>query len=175
MEFDIGHDYPMSGNILYFEAYMFATTARQMAKQASFDDFHIYETDGSQRIHRMSVTDQNERKSLVDSYNDMLHHHGKSALKDGSVIPSFIVYMTPDGSDDMDSFNEAWGMLVDTLDAWTSVTGRCAAMTAHYHQVKDGQLQLPHVHILYEKQTGVRDELQQFLMKKLFGSVPESW
>lgn len=123
MMVDVYHDYFLTGPITYFEAYMFCTTPRHIARETTFSEFHFFRED----------------------------------------------------NDDTDALTQMWNAMTEILDAWSKETGRCVAMTSHYRQLNNGQPQMPHVHIMYQKARKTTDELPKLIWKSLIGYIPQDW
>lgn len=153
-----GADYPLSGAITNFEAYMFSTTPKHIAEHASFDEEMVL-INKDMDMEIIAMDDLAERKRGLTQFNNWLKAQVSSFPKPTGVSCLLIDFMMPESSWSDDKINQAYAELKSEFISWMVNNNRVAAMVQHFYQGK----RYPHVHILYQRTRGAHDEFQRYL------------
>lgn len=156
----IGQDYPLTGPITYFEAYMFVTTTKHINEHGVVYDGVV--VDGNKGVLPTGsfVVLQN-RKNAVTLFNNAL----KSVLKNfpnANMVSCVLIDFDGD-INDMQEVIKVTEMLKRLFVEWCQVNNRVGACVPHLDQNK----RAPHMHFLYTKVRGKSSEFQDYLMTKL--------
>ena len=156
----IGQDYPLTGPITYFEAYMFVTTAKYINEHGVVYNGTV--VDGSNGvIPTGSFVILQNRKDAVTLFNNAL----KPVLKNfpnANMVSCVLIDFDGD-IDDMQEVMKVTGLLERLFVGWCRANNRVGACVPHLDQDN----RAPHMHFLYTKVRGKSSEFQDYLMTKL--------
>ena len=153
-----GADYPLSGILNHFEAYMFLTTPKHYEEHDSFDE-EIVLVDGNRDVLYFRMEDLEERKIALKTFNNMLKKKYSDFNSPSHVSCLMIEFMMPEDEWDDNEINESYEELKNILIMWAQNNDRIAAMTQHFYQGR----RYPHVHILYQRAPRKHNEFQDYL------------
>lgn len=153
----------LSGNLSGFEAYMFATVEKHMARHTSFQRFGIgiaadgkcVQYDSSQAVM------QKFRSSKLREFNKVLSEHGFDHTH-GNKFSNTIVYL----EDEYDDLDNVIKYVSDVLSVFSSETGAVCAYCVHSDQVSaDYKAVSPvHIHVIYAVKKRQDNLLRDYLL-----------
>lgn len=169
-----GEDYPLSKNLYSFEAYQFVTTPKFIAEHPLLEkegiEMALFRDGGICIDGGMTLK---ERKNMLTDANRLMKEHGIAPDSNGNKVGCFLcdfLCSEPEPGPEDPGFseycsilrNEIWYNLILAIADWT-LPDRWAVMTGHFFQND----RPAHIHVLYDKKRGRKDELQNYLMEKL--------
>lgn len=158
----LNNDYPLKGNLNYFEAYMFATTERHIAKHYIMKgNIHLF--DGSKDEEKFYSMDELEtRKKALKEFNSS----NKEDFEDNFSPDHYsIVLIDFDDEDDnynIDEVDEISKLILSEYSKFLKENKRKGALVPHFFQHD----RIPHLHLIYQKQES--NEFVNYLYK-VFG------
>lgn len=156
----VNEDYPLSGNINGFFAYMLSTTETQAKKQLGFNNNHITV------IAKCETTDFNpedmrDRESAKQAFLDALKEvHSPADANHPEMLSCALVDMT---SINPSEAYRAIGLILLLYEMWCRSECRVGIAVSHFDQ--EGRC--PHIHFLYERKEGQHSEFQVWLLWNL--------
>lgn len=172
MNIRLQEDYPLKGDITFFEAYMFMTTKKFIVEHTMFPHHNFYVCHGEE-TDRYSLDDLVSRKDALHNFNVyMTQQLGHFPKVDN--VGCFIAYLeagSPGEDDDRYYFN-VYEYLSEMVSAFFGTANRVVCFVPHFHQGEN----CPHVHFLYQKANGEHNILQDCLSAMMDNqdSRPES-
>ena len=159
MNVRLQEDYPLTGDITSFEAYMFVTTNKFIGEHTNIPHENFYVCHGDDTDNYI-LDDLVSRKDALHNLNvymtQKLGHFPKA-----EDLGCFIAYLeagTPEEDDDSTYFL-AYNYFAELVNAFCSVSSRVVGFVPHFHQGNN----CPHVHFLYQKEKGEDSILQKYL------------
>lgn len=155
---NVNSDYPLSGVVTYFEAYMFVTTQKHIAEHTLPLQGELILVDGNRGVTVTPMADPNDRSASLTAFNRMAKAKIPSMPKPSGLSCCLIDFIGDDDCSDAD-YDSAYAELKDKFIKFMTDNDRVAAMTQHWPQGR----RYPHVHILYQRKRGKHDEFQNWL------------
>jgi len=159
MNLHLEEDYPLTGEITSFEAYMFMTTKKFMGKHSKFPhkNFFVCHRDN---IDEYVLDDLQSRKDGMHNFNVYLTQHLGHFPK-AEELGSFIAYLEGDRSatEDEEAYFNAYKFLCVMVSIFCNSGNRVVGLVPHFYQGENR----PHIHFLYQKAKGEKSILQRFL------------
>jgi hypothetical protein len=163
MELELRDDYALQGDVTDFEAYMFITSKKFMSEHeelphCNINVFHGTDTDS------YLLGELKERKDALHNFNvyltQSLGHFPKA-----SELGCFIMYMSAEyQEEDADRvYIPVYDKIAEIAYNFCKEQGRIIAMVPHLHQGNN----MPHAHILYQRDGKKHNELQDYIRQKL--------
>ena len=142
----LNNDYPLKGNLNYFEAYMFATTERHYNKHYIMKgNIHLF--DGTKDEEKIfSMVELDNRKKALKEFNVS----NKEDFED------------EDNNYNIDEVDEIYKLILSEYSKFLKENKRKGALVPHFFQHD----RIPHLHLIYQKQ-----ESNEFVnhLYKVFG------
>ena len=152
----VGKDYPLSGVITNFEAYMFITVQKFIIDHHKIEgEITTVMHDGS--VHIESMSNLNDRKAALTAFNKTASAYIPSFPKPNNLSCCIIEFEIDGVTDDV---NELYMGIRQTFIDWLVENNRVGVMVQHFYQKNRS----PHLHILYERGNRKHDEFQTYLL-----------
>ena len=184
-ELSIGDDYPLTGVLTYFEAYMFVTTPKHMAEHRFIASNGVERLDGCVHVvdgimgDNMSMNpaalakatgsfamrnpDLPCRKALLSLFNSIGVRRGLGNPKPGGFSCVLIDFRDPSGLYDPAAIRATADRICRLFAEWCAANDRAGAIAQHLAQGN----RLPHVHALYQRGKGKHEEFQDWLRARI--------
>jgi len=154
----------------YFEAYMFATTSKHIARHVDFEDMVIEVLDnGTPTVFDQNNYDMSDvlvRKAALNSFNKQLRAGpGIDINSDANKLRMCIIYIgVVDESDPDPDWHKEFEEVKKALYGFSKDCGKVVAFATHFHQMNnDGfHMNYPHVHVIYNPSSN-NEELWDYL------------
>ena len=156
----LNNDYPLKGNLNYFEAYMFATTERHYNKHYIMKgNIHLF--DGTKDEEKIfSMVELDNRKKALKEFNVS----NKEDFEDNFSPEHYSVVLIDFEDEDynIDEVDEIYKLILSEYSKFLKENKRKGALVPHFFQHD----RIPHLHLIYQKQ-----ESNEFVnhLYKVFG------
>lgn len=163
MGIEIRPDYPLKGELANFEAYMFITTNKFIGQHEQLPETEIMVMDG-ERSEGYNLQHVRQRKDALHNFNvyitRRMGHYPKARE-----VSCFILYFDPDnlGEDNDESYLSVYLTIRKMAAEYCKERGVAMAMVPHFHQGDN----MPHLHILYQRNGNKDSEFQKYIQEKL--------
>lgn len=158
----LNNDYPLKGNLNYFEAYMFATTERHYNKHYIMKgNIHLFDgTKDEEKIFSMVGLDN--RKKALKEFNDSNKEDFEDNFSPEHYSVVLIDFEDEDNNYNIDEVDEIYKLILSEYSKFLKENKRKGALVPHFFQHD----RIPHLHIIYQKQ-----ESNEFVnhLYKVFG------
>ena len=158
---NVGEDYPLFGALTSFEAYMLATTEKQIEKQASLELCEAVVVNGKEWVKRFSLDELKDRKNVLSLFNATVKEK-KIALAPNNFSCFLIDITTNDNTISIEEAETAYNEIIEHSIEWLKENDRVALVAQHFYQYN----RVPHIHFLYERKKRKHNELQEYLTKE---------
>lgn len=152
-----GEDYPLDGNITFFEAYMFVTTDKFLTEHGDVEN-GVVVAGNTGCVSFGDWSDLGIRKKMLSLFNQNLKQVISNFPSPDKVSCTMIEFDGDIG--DMNAVMNTVQQLQDIFVQWCIAENRVGACVPHVYQLN----RVPHVHLLYQRANGKHDEFQTYLM-----------
>ena len=159
IEIIVGHDYPLTGTITNFEAYMFITTDKHIVKHTDFNE-EIVIVDGSRSYKIIDMNQLTDRKSALSLFNQLAKAQGIDIPKP-SQLSCVVIDFACDDDCEYSDFDNVYDKVKNEFIRFMTDNNRVGVMVQHFYQNE----RYPHVHMLYQRRRGQHDEFQTYFLK----------
>ena len=158
----LNNDYPLKGNLNYFEAYMFATTERHYNKHYIMKgNIHLF--DGTKDEEKIfSMVELDNRKKALKEFNVSNKEDFEDNFSPEHYSVVLIDFEDEDNNYNIDEVDEIYKLIFSEYSKFLKENKRKGALVHHFFQHD----RIPNLHLIYQKQ-----ESNEFVnhLYKVFG------
>lgn len=157
----INEDYPLTGVVTHFEAYMFATVDRYLKEHKQPLSGEIVIVDGNRGVDTTPMADLNDRSRCLTQFNRLAKAKIPAVPKPTGLSCCMIDLVGDKACTDADC-DDVYRQLKEFFIDFMQKNDRVAVMVQHWAQGS----RYPHVHMLYQRKRGKHDEFQDWLCQQ---------
>ena len=142
----LNNDYPLKGNLNYFEAYMFATTERHYNKHYIMKgNIHLF--DGTKDEEKIfSMVELDNRKKALKEFNVSNKEDFEDNFSPEHYSVVLIDFEDEDNNYNIDEVDEIYKLILSEYSKFLKENKRKGALVPHFFQHD----RIPHLHLIYQ-------------------------